>query len=333
MKLISRPHRASLAAALPTVLAVLLAACTGAAGASGDPATDQPSSPAPDALRVVATTTVLADLVRQVGGEHVSVHSLVPQGGEVHTFDPTPSDATTVADAELLVTNGLGLDEWLGDIAADAGADDVPVVELAEDLEGVTYLEGDEHADEDEHEEGEDEHEGEAFNPHLWLNVGYAILYVERLTDALADVDTDNADAYRNRSAEYIAELEDLHVWASEQMAAIPDDSRRVVSFHEAFPYFADAYGLEIIGTVIDAPGQDPSAGEVTALIDAIRDEEAAAIFTEAQFPATAAERISEETGVAIVGTLYNDSLGDAPVDTYVGMMRWNVEQVVEALR
>lgn len=334
MKRIASRHRVCSAAALASVLALVLAACTGGLGSSGQPADDQPTSPGPDAFRVVATTTVLADLVLQLGGEHVSVHSLVPKGGEVHTFDPTPSDATTVADAELLVMNGLGLDEWLGDMAADAGADDVPVVELAENLEGVTYLEGYEPEGEgDEHADGDEQHEGEAFNPHLWLNVEHGILYVERLTDALADADTDSADAYRARSAEYISELEDLHAWASEQMADIPDENRRVVSFHEAFPYFADAYDLEIIGTVVDAPGQDPSAGEVTALIDAIRDEDAAAIFTEAQFPTTAADRISEETGVAIVGTLYNDSLGDAPVDTYLGMMRWNVEQVVEALQ
>jgi manganese/iron transport system substrate-binding protein len=304
------------------VLVVAATACSGAVGKS--PAADAPT-PNPDALRVVATTTVLADIVAQVGRELVSVHSLVPKGGEVHTFDPTPSDATTVADAQLLVMNGLGLDEWLGGIATDAGADDVPVVELAEDLEGVTYLEGEEP-------EG-GEHEGEAFNPHLWLNVQYTILYVERLANALADADPDNAEAYQAQGEEYIAELQELDAWARDQMAVIPDENRRVISLHEAFPYFAAAYGLVIVGTVIDAPGQDPSAGEVTALIDTIHDEQAVAIFTEAQFPTTAAERISEETGVAIVGTLYNDSLGDPPVDTYVGMMRWNVEQVVEALQ
>src|SRR5919108_2255175 len=122
--------------------ALLLASCSGSA-TGGSP------SPRPDALRVVATTTVLGDLVQQVGGENVSVHSLVPKGGEVHTFDPTPSDATAVADAELLVMNGLGLDEWLGDIATDAGATEIPVVELAEELEGVTYLAGEEHGDEE----------------------------------------------------------------------------------------------------------------------------------------------------------------------------------------
>jgi manganese/iron transport system substrate-binding protein len=295
--------------------------------------TEASATPRPDALRVVATTTVLGDFVQQVGGEDVSVHSLVPKGGEVHTFDPSPSDATAVADAQLLVMNGLGLDEWLGDIAVDAGASDIPVVELAEDLEGVTYLAGEAHEEGEEHEDEEGGHAGEEFNPHLWLNIDYAILYVERVTDTLAETDPDHADAYRARSAEYLADLRDLDGWTREQMGTIADEHRRVISFHEAFPYFAEAYGLEIIGTVVEAPGQDPSAGEVAALIDAIGSEGASAIFTEAQFPTTAAERISDETGVAIVGSLYTDSLGDPPVDTYAGMMRFNVEQVVEALQ
>jgi manganese/iron transport system substrate-binding protein len=311
--------------ALPTTaiaaLVFAIVGCTGAGRGTAGSAT-----PRPDALRVVATTTVLGDLVQQVGGEDVSVHSLVPKGGEVHTFDPSPSDATAVADAELLVMNGLGLDKWLGDLATDAGAADIPVVELGEDLEGVTYLAGESH-------EGEgNEHAGDEFNPHLWLNIEYAIGYVERLTDTLAEADPDHADAFRERSADYVAELQDLDAWAREQMGTIPDANRRVISFHEAFPYFAEAYGLEIVGTVVEAPGQDPSAGEVAALIDAIEAEGVSAIFTEAQFPTTAAERIGDETGVEIVGGLYTDSVGDPPVDTYAGMMRWNVEQVVAAL-
>ena len=316
---------------MPAALAAFVLLISGCNSTGSGSAGDGPTS-APDALRVVATTTVLADLVKQVGQENVSVHSLVPKGGEAHTFDPTPSDATTVSDAQLLVMNGLGLDEWLGDLATDVGADDVPVVELAEDLDGVTYLAGEAH-DGDEHADDSDEHAGEDFNPHLWLNIQYAILYVERLTGALADADPDHADAYRTNSAEYVAELEELDSWAHDQMETIPDDHRRVISFHEAFPYFAEAYGLEIIGTVIDAPGQDPSAGEVAALIDVIESEGASAIFTEAQFPTTAAERISEETGVQIVGSLYTDALGDAPVDTYAGMMRFDIETVVEALQ
>jgi ABC-type Zn uptake system ZnuABC Zn-binding protein ZnuA len=206
--------------------------------------------------------------------------------------------------------------------------------EHGHDQEGEDHGEGEDHDAAESHEEGEshDDHEGEAANPHLWLNVEYAVKYVERIVAALSEADPDNAETYASQGDAYIAELEALNAEIGEQMESIPDENRRIISFHEAFPYFAEAHGLTIVGTVIEVPGQDPSAGEVTELLDAIEEEGASAIFTEAQFPTNVAERISEESGIAIVGTLYNDSLGEPPVDTYVGMMRWNVDQVVQAL-
>ena len=187
----------------------------------------------------------------------MDVTSLVPKGGEVHTFDPTPARLARVADADLVVMNGLGLDDWLGAVARDSGTD-APIVELGEDLPASTYLAG-------------DEHEGEAVNPHLWLDVGNAIRYAERIGEQLAAVDPAHAAAYEAGADAYDERLQALDAWVREQIDAIPPEDRKLVSFHEAFPYFAEAYGLEIVGTVIDAPGQDPSAGEIAALIDAIR--------------------------------------------------------------
>jgi ABC-type Zn uptake system ZnuABC Zn-binding protein ZnuA len=314
---------------------VLLTSALMACQATG--ASPSPSGPAttaePDALRVVATTTVLADFVRNVGGTKVTVDSVVPKGGEVHTFDPTPADIAKVADAELIVMNGLGLDEWLGDLATDAGAADTPVVELAEDLAGVTYLAGEEH--EGEEHEGEAEeggHAGEEFNPHLWLNVAHAQRYVEKLTDALDMADPEDAATYDANAAAYQARLTELDTWARQQIEAIPAENRKIVSFHEAFPYLAEAYGLEIVGVAVDAPGQEPSAGEIAALIDAIRASGVKAIFSEAQFPSDLVDRIAAETGATVEADLYNDSLGDPPVDTYEGLIRWDIEKIVAAL-
>jgi manganese/iron transport system substrate-binding protein len=292
--------------AIVTVILVVVAACSAPSGSTSG------ASPETDALNVVATTTVLADMVRKVGGTHVDVVSLVPPGGEVHTFDPTPADIARVADADLIVMNGLGLDEWLGDLARDSGAS-APVVELAEDLEGVEYLAG----DEDEHAGEASDHAGGAFNPHLWLNVGYAIKYAERIGEQLAVADPDHAADHEAGVAAYGGRLALLDTWAREQIAAIPEESRKIVSFHEAFPYFAAAYGLEVVGTVIEVPGQDPSAGEIAALIDAIRASGASAVFSEAQFNPQLAETIATEAGV----------------DTYEGLIRWDVEKVVAALR
>ena len=297
------------------VAGLVVAGCSGpddaAVGSAGP-------TPAPDAIHVVATTSVLADLVRQVGGSHVDATSLVPPGGEVHTFDPTPADIARVADADLVVTNGLGLDEWVGNLARDSGAG-APIVALGEDLDGVTYLEGDGRAG--------------AANPHVWMDVGNAIQYAKRIGEQLAAVDATHASAYEAGAAAYDERLTILNGWARDQIGTIPAERRKVVSFHDAFPYFAKAYGLEIVGTVIDAPGQDPSAGEIADLIDAIRASGATALFGEAQFNPQLAQTIAEEARISVVTDLYTDSLGDPPADTYEGMIRWDVERVVDALQ
>lgn len=300
-------------------------ACSGAGarpGESGGTVDDGTT----DGLRVVATTTVLADLVRQVGGADVVVTSLVPNGGEVHTFDPTPSDVQRIVEADLVVMNGLGLDEWLGDLVADAGTD-ARVVELAEGLDGVEYLEAAGHGAED------GTHAGEDLNPHLWLNVGYARRYAERIGATLGELDPEHAPGYDTATTRFDERLATLDDDVRTAIASVPQDRRRVVVFHEAFPYFAAAYGLEIVGTVVDAPGQDPSAGQIADLVAAIREARVAAIFSEVQFNDDLVRTLADETGVAVVSDLYTDTLGDPPVDTYEGMIRWDLDRIVAALR
>jgi ABC-type Zn uptake system ZnuABC Zn-binding protein ZnuA len=307
-----RPGRQAFVQAIAVlVLAVLVAGC---GGASPDPTG---AGPAQGALRVVTTTTILADLVREVGGERVDVVSLVPAGGEVHTFDPRPADLQRVTRAEVILANGLGLDDWLTTLAEDAGAS-APVVRLGEDLAGVAYLTGD--------------HEDEAANPHLWLNVAYAARYVDRIEAALAEADPTEAAAYGTAADAFRARLAALDTEIRDRIMALPEGDRVVVSFHDAFPYFAAAYGLTVVGTIVDSPGQDPSAGEIADLVATIRSSGARAIFAEAQFSPKLAETIAGETGAVVVTGLYTDSVGDAPADTYEGMMRSNVDRVVGAL-
>ncbi len=312
----TRPRHALLRGAirlLTLVAAVLLASGT-IAGCGGD----SPVPGDPDAVHVVTTTTVLADLVAEVGGSQVMVESLVPRGGEVHTFDPTPSDVRRLASADLVVRNGLGLDDWLASLVSNAGGE-IPVVALGENLEDVTYLAG--------------EHEGETVNPHLWLNVAYAIKYAERIAAELAAIDPAHAADYEAGLESYRGRLEALDAEARSTLGAIPEADRTVISFHDAFPYFAAAYGLRIDGTIVDAPGQDPSAGDIARLIRVVREDGVRAIFAEAQFNDELARTIAEETGAVVVSNLYTDSVGDAPQDTFIGAMTWNVEQVASALR
>jgi ABC-type Zn uptake system ZnuABC Zn-binding protein ZnuA len=307
---------------------VVLWGCGVTGGATG-------SSPAgrPEALRVVASTTVLADLVAQTGGDLVQVSSLVPKGAEVHTFDPSPSDLTELDAAAVVFANGLGLDEWLAELAGQAGTA-APVVRLGEDLPGVTYREGGAHEDEPAGgDEDPDEHADGARDPHVWLNVAYAELYVDRIADALADADPAGSATYQANADAYAADLDELHADAIETFEDIPEEHRVVVSYHDAFGYFADAYGLTVVDTVVDAPGQDPSAGDVAALIDEIRARGVRAILAESQFPTDVVDRIADETDATVVAGLFSDTLGEPPNDTFVAIIRHDVEAIADALR
>jgi zinc/manganese transport system substrate-binding protein/manganese/iron transport system substrate-binding protein len=280
----------------PLVVLALLAGC--------GPAAQSPDS---GRLEVVATTTVLADLVAQVGGDSVSVTSLVPKGGEVHTFDPSPGDVGRVAAADLVVVNGLGLDDWAVGLARDSGTS-ARILMLADSIPAEHYI--------------VDEETGRP-NPHLWLDPSLAAGYARAIGQAIGTPD---------RAETYVEELTALEGETRATIGALPADARRIVSFHDALPYFARAFDLEIVGVVVDAPGQDPSAGEIAELIDAIKASGVKAILSEAQFPHDLADTVAGETGATVVADLYTDTLGDPPVDTYGGMIRWDVDRIVEAL-
>jgi len=293
-------------------LALLLAACGG--GSSAVPG----GSDGPDgAIRVVTTSTVFADLVRSTGGDRVSVTSLVPPGADVHTYQATPDDLRAASKAQLFVMNGLGLDDWLEETLLSASSE-APVLKLAEGLEGVELVPGEQPGEE---------------NPHLWMDVTYAELYVARIADALAAADPVHAAEIEATAGAYRSRLDDLDGWVRDQVEAIPAGDREFVMFHDALPYFARAYGLTIVGVAVEAPGQDPSAGEIAALIDAIRASGAKAIFSEAQFPTALVDQLARETGATVVADLYDDSLGDDPVTSYEALITWDVEKLVEALR
>ena len=270
-------------------------------------------------IKVVATTTVLADFAAQVGGDLISVRSLVPKGGDVHTFDPRPSDAVALAEADLALMNGLGLDDWMLSLVQNAGRPNLPVLKLAEGLTDVQYI-------------AADPAEGGRYNPHLWMNVAYAREYVDRIRLQLDEIDGAHAGQYDANAAAYDARLADLDQYIRDEIATIPADNRRLVAFHDAFPYYAQAYGLTIVGVVVDAPGQDPSAGEVADLIAAIRDANVKLMLAEIQFPDQLVRQIAAETGAEVVSDLYDDTLSDA-VPTYDAMMRWDTDEIVGGLR
>jgi ABC-type Zn uptake system ZnuABC Zn-binding protein ZnuA len=274
--------------------------------------------PGGSGLSVVTTSTVFGDMVRNVGGDLVTVTSLVPAKADVHTFEPSPTDLRAVASARLLVMNGLGLDDWVRDTIVNAAATGTPLLELGVGLPGVELLPGDEPGTQ---------------NPHLWMSVPYGLLYVDRIETALAAADPAHAADYARLADAYLARLDGLDRHIREQIGTIPAQDRKLVTFHDAFPYFAREYGIEIVGVAVKAPGQDPSAGEIAALIEAIRDAGVKAIFSESQFPTALVDQIARETGAKVVAQLYDDSLGDPPVTSYEALIQWDVDQLVGALR
>jgi ABC-type Zn uptake system ZnuABC Zn-binding protein ZnuA len=270
----------------------------------------------PGTVRVVASTTVFADLVRSVAGSHATVTSLVPAGADVHTFSPTPAAIRAVSGAQLIVMNGLGLDDWVASTISAANSQ-APVLQLGSDVPGFTPLPGE---------------DAETANPHLWLDVTYAGDYVTEIFQALEQLDPANVADYRLNYNDELVRLDALDTWIKRQFANIDPADRQVVTFHDAFPYFARAYGLTIVGVAVQAPGQDPSAGEIASLITAIRNSGVRAVLAENQFPRKLADEIASETGVTVVANLYDDSLGDAPVTSYDALMRWDVGQITGAL-
>jgi len=305
-------HDHRTAGGLRALVLALLLAVVAVAGCSA-PSTTL----APGQIAVVATTTVLADLVHQVAGSRAVVTSLVPKGGDVHTFDPRPSSMRAVASAAIIVRNGLGLDDWVASMVANTGTK-APIVAVGENLPGVTYLHSDGSAG--------------TVNPHIWMNVANAERIVARIATALAAADPAGAQVYADGATTYESQLAALDTELAARMATIPAANRTVVAFHDAFPYLADAYGLHIDGTIISAPGQDPSAGSMADLVAIIRRDNVRAVFTEAQFNDELARTIAAETGVNVVSGLYDDTLGDPPLDSYVAIMRHDVDEVIQAL-
>jgi len=306
------------------LLVAFVAGCGGAGGASDGGSGER--------VQVAATISVVQDLVEQVGGDRVETFSIVPVGGSPETFQPSPRDAGRISESQVVFENGLGLDAWVEDLIESAGNEEQTVVELSEGLEPI---EGGEHEEEHEAEEepgAGDEHEHAEGNPHLWLDVANAEHYVERIRDTLVEVDPEGAEEYEANAEEYLAELEELDGYIRERTGDILEERRKLVTFHDAFPYFAEAYGFELVGVVLENPEAEPGSREVAEVVRTIEEEEVPVVFTEPQFNAGLADTIAGEAGVE-VRELYTDTLiDDEAGDTYEAMMRTNIDRISEAL-
>jgi ABC-type Zn uptake system ZnuABC Zn-binding protein ZnuA len=314
------------AAALVAAIALTVGAC-GGSSASASP------SNGPDYV-VLATTSVFADIAKLALGDTVTIDIIVPAGVDVHTFEPSPADAQKLTDADLIVMNGLGLDEWVLTLLEAAGKTEADVLELGEDLTGFEYIESAEDKHEAGAEEGEtDEHGDGGTDPHIWLDPAGAQLYMERIANRVSDDRADLADRITAALSEGVDQLTALKNDVAAKYAAIPVEKRKIVTFHDAFGYYARAYGITIVGVAVEAPGQDPSVQEIAALIEAIRAAGVTSIFSEVQFPSKVLDQIAAETGAVVLEDLYSDALGAAPADTYVGAMQKNADAILASFK
>ncbi len=282
-------------------------------------------------VQVAATISVVQDLVEQVGGERVEVTTIVPVGGSPETFQPSPSDAGRISEARVVFENGMGLEAWMEDLVESAGNEGQTVVELSRGIEPIEEHGGDEH--EEEGHGGEHGHEHAEGNPHLWLDVENAEHYVEEIRDTLIEVDPKGTREYRANADTYLARLERLDRYVEKETGTIPKARRKLVTFHDAFPYFAEAYGFRMVGVILQNPDAEPSSREVAEVVRTIEEERVPAVFTEPQFNAGLADTIAQEADVEVY-ELYTDTLvEDEAGDTYEAMMRTNTDRIVEALR
>jgi zinc/manganese transport system substrate-binding protein len=312
---------------------------------------------AQDKLNVIATFSILGDIVANVGGDRIAVTTLVGPDGDAHVFQPSPADAEAVADAAVIVANGIGFEGWM-DRLVEASGTTATIITASDGISPIAFgeeghdehgeeghddhaAEGEEHA-EDEHahegeehaEEGHEDHGHGAFDPHAWQSVHNIETYVANIAAGLTAADPAGAETYAANAAAYLAELEALDAEIRAAVAALPEDGRTVVTSHDAFGYLAAEYGLNFVAPQGMSTEAEASAQDVAALITQIREQSIGAVFVENIADRRLLDQIATETGAAIGGTLYSDALSaaDGPAGTYLSMMRYNLGQLTAAL-
>jgi zinc/manganese transport system substrate-binding protein len=282
------------------------------------------SAPVP----VVATFSILADIVKAVGGEHVAVSALVGPDGDAHSYAPTPADARQLAQARLVVANGFGFEGWIQRLIRSSGTR-AKVITATEGIAPLKAEGGHSHG----HAHGHSDSHG-ANDPHAWQNVANVKTYVANIAAGLGEVAPDRRDAFAAATGSYMARLDALDAEIRTTLVAVPAEKRRILTTHDAFQYFARAYGVEFIALRGVSSESEPSAREVAAIIRQVRDRKVSAVFMENISDPRAIERIAAETGAKIGGRLYSDALSEAagPAATYLDMMRHNVRQIVGAI-
>jgi len=284
----------------------------------------KPAASQPQGIRVLAAESFMADIAKNVAGDRVNVDSLMPLGMDPHAFELVPSDVARIADSQVVIINGGGIEGWLDKVIENAGGEH-KVIEACAGLASRAAREGEVVPDET------------GGDPHFWLDPISVIHYVENIRDGLSTVDPEGKEIYTKNAEAYIEKLKVLDSSLREQAQTIPAEKRLIVTNHESFGYFADRYGFTIIGTIVPSvsTGSSPSAQQLASLVDHIRSTGASAIFLETGTNPQLANQIAKETGVKVITDLYTHSItaADGKAPTYIDMMKYNMSLIVENLK
>jgi zinc/manganese transport system substrate-binding protein len=268
-------------------------------------------------LAIVASFSVLGDMVKQVAGERAEVRTLVGANGDAHSFEPSPNDAASLARADLVIINGLGLEKWMERLVTAAGYKG-PIAVASAGVKPRSMSE-----------------EGETVtDPHAWQDLANGQIYVRNIARALAAADPAEADYFRSRAERYAAELAALDGWVRQEIAKVPAQKRRVITTHDAFGYFGAAYGVSFLAPEGLSTESEPSAGDLAKLIEQVREEKIRALFLENISSPQLMNTISRESGASLGGALFSDALSgpDGPAPTYVDMFKNNLPKLVAGM-
>lgn len=273
---------------------------------------------ADDKVPVVASFSILGDIVQEIGGERVTVSTLVGANADAHVFQPAPQDAKRVAEAKLVVTNGLGFEGWIDRLIKASGRK--PMVVVAS--KGISAI------------KSKDDHGHDGLDPHAWQDVGNAKRYATTIAAALAKIDPEGANDYAQREAAYQSKLDALDAEIKASITAIPVERRKLITSHDAFGYFAKAYGMTMIAPQGVSTETEASAKDVAKIIRQIKAEKIPAMFLENVIDPRLIEQISRETDIKIGGKLYSDALSapDGLAGSYIAMMENNIREMKKAL-
>jgi zinc/manganese transport system substrate-binding protein len=275
----------------------------------------------PDKLPVVASFSILGDFVRQVGGDRIALSVLVQPGGDAHVYSPSPSDAKKLTAAKVIFVNGIRFEGWMDRLVRSSGAK-AAVITATTGIKPLIMI----------------NHNSDrgltAPDPHAWQNIANAKIYVANVRDALAAADPAGAATYKANAEAYLGKLDGLEQEVVAAMAKIPPERRRIITSHDAFGYFGAAYGMQLISPQGISTDSEASAQDVARIIRQIKQEKIPAVFVENISDPRLSERIAQETGAKMGGTLYSDSLSppDGPAGTYIDMVRHNIRELTKAL-